>query len=1703
MLKPEVAKKQLEQWLVAVDEDDDDSLQERLLPKVKKLPAKLRSIGYALLDRDASGSDEWEDWEARQTFNRQQAQSLDRLSARDRRDLFRLFFGPLADAVETTWQWMKGAPYVRGYSETPFRAPQSPEVTLEGRDTWLRAMMRLMKFQSDVLTPAWLAVWAPYIEVGWSNLEEEIGALLAAVIDAGGKQGDEVFEILCQSARKEHEIGAFGKHAARALLAASRSEGWELMEKMLLAAQRQEGLRQVILGTVAAAHPQAFRRMLRLIVGEGLTRFSSVVRAVDIWLGLAWASAGGKKVNDTIETLISLLEKPAERKKALAGKDAETAYLALWAIAFDDAPASIKPAESLLGHKNVEMRYIAVLHLARIGLPAARAGRVKALDDADLRVALCALEGPLHDPDIDTDELEDHSKLFETLEGLVVRMPAKPVKLKPLVWPWTERVARRDQVSGRLLTSLGEAPPTRLLPHLAVLDSGDRSQLAHALAGQKKWDAATRDALLNLAGDGASDVRSSAFRGLKKAKLTAADIERLEGYLTRSATDLRNEVVSLVIAMPDKEAFASASRLLESGNQNQRLAGLEVVRQLAVADRQRGRCIELAQAWRDGRKQVLKAEQTQLDAILDSDKVTFTLDNALGLMNPAGRTQPVAPKKRKVVCTSPVIPKILKSLDDLVHKHREEKVRYKSWRGKEEEELLGEMNYGFPSPDFTKPAAAQAERLPLREVWEEWYRTRPAALKDKDGLELLRTYLFHKATGDYSYEYEELKEWAKKSPSGKAILEFAIGKVTPPKLKYEGLIDDLLDWLLVLYPPKGAMDFLLDGLETVAAMISDKDMEAIRQRPAKADEDDDDEEDWRSTEAIGMWHGAIGRFEDVWSMTPQQKTRYWRFLRWLDEPFAGAKRSRPSFDQLAGAYLAKDASFDDVVDHLLGPRHESRYSWRGGFDSWQEVTARQMSKPRRAFAARPEVAEFVRKACDTLLEIELARGEAATVSSRAALAVGAYRGIETLQRLLIALGKNGFKKLTGWRSETHESRAATFTELASNTFPAEGETPEQFAQVMRAAIDAGHFPEDRLLQLAFLAPQWTPFVEAAIGWPGLAEGLYWFMAHMRYVWGMEKALEEDSDAADEAEDADSDDDDDSQEAKPRKLSRWERLILERTSLTDEERSEGAIDVAWFHRTHEQLSPKRWEALAAAAKFAATGAQAKRAQFIADVLLGKAKKKDLIDGVRKKNLKENVRLLGLLPLEKGAKREQDIAQRYEVLQGYRRYASGLSSMSRPEALRACDIGLKNLAATAGYADPVRLQWAMEAESTKDLAKGPVSVTKGDVSMTLALDSDARPEVTVRRGEKVIKSLPTALGKDKTFAELRERAAQLKRQASRVKQSLEAAMCRGDTFTGAELMQLADHALLWPQLSRLVLIGEGIAGYPVKGGKALQDYAGKLEPVKKQETLRIAHPHDLLQLKAWDRWQHECFHAERLQPFKQVFRELYVVTAQEKADEFVSRRYAGQQVNPRQAHALWGRRGWSVDEYENVWRAFHDEGLNATVEFNFGFTTPLEVEGLTINTLQFHRRDEYKPLKLTDVPPRVFSEVMRDMDLVVSVAHAGEVDPEASASTVEMRASLLRETCDLLNLKNVELRDSRALVKGNLGEYSIHLGSGVVHRMPGGSVCIVPIHSQHRGRLFLPFADDDPRTAEVISKTILLARDQEIDDPLILEQLRAMA
>jgi len=506
------------------------------------------------------------------------------------------------------------------------------------------------------------------------------------------------------------------------------------------------------------------------------------------------------------------------------------------------------------------------------------------------------------------------------------------------------------------------------------------------------------------------------------------------------------------------------------------------------------------------------------------------------------------------------------------------------------------------------------------------------------------------------------------------------------------------------------------------------------------------------------------------------------------------------------------------------------------------------------------------------------------------------------------------------------------------------------------------------------------------------------------------------------------------------------------------------------------------------------------------MFGNLDEGETLKRIVEKRHQDSVRSLGLIPIRTRSAEDKQAAilQRYTAIQEFRRGSKQFGAMRQASEKLAVSIALQNLARTAGYPDPVRLEWAMEREVVADLMNGPVEVTQGDLSVQLSIDDFGSPQLAAMKAGKALKAIPPAAKKEPGIAALSVRKQEIARQASRVRTSLEEAMCRGDYFTGREVQDLMTHPVIRPMLRSLVLIGEDdrLAGYPSHSGSSLIHWSGEEARFDDDVRMRVAHPYDLFRLGQWDKWQWDCFARERVQPFKQVFRELYLLTKADVEDGVKTSRYAGHQIHRKQAAAILGKRGWitSFDEGDCT-RTFHAEGLTVSLTFDYGYTTPGEVEGLTIADAYFQKRSQFLPAKFDEVPPKVFSEAMRDLDLVVSVAHVGGMDPEASASTVEMRTSLLRDALRLMKIDNVRLLPNHAMVDGKLGTYSVHLGSGTVHRQPGGHLCIVPVHGQHRGRMFLPFADDDPRTAEILSKVILLARDSEIKDPIILEQIYA--
>lgn len=823
-------------------------------------------------------------------------------------------------------------------------------------------------------------------------------------------------------------------------------------------------------------------------------------------------------------------------------------------------------------------------------------------------------------------------------------------------------------------------------------------------------------------------------------------------------------------------------------------------------------------------------------------------------------------------------------------------------------------------------------------------------------------------------------------------------------------------------------------------------------------------------------------------LTGDQLARLWRLARFVDEPagsldvFDGPRvrhthvmgmgpshevqvpdqpwRLPASTELLCRAVDAGVATRGDLLDALwTGDANTSGHSsaW-GSSVTLHQLSARRPREWARSVAVQSVVDEFRRAA----IAGELARGELPGPLTPLAVRLRSASGIAGVTAVLAALGKRPFTRGYSWT----DSRESALSHLVRIHQPAPGET----AGDLSAALTAAGVSDKRAVEFGVYAPQWAGLVEAHLNRPGFESAVWWVHAHTKdESWYVDEEIREE----------------------------WASAVAQRTPLDSVDLVRGAADVEWFRRMVDELGLDGFEQVLSAAKYASSAGGHKRAELFASALLGRLDEGELLERIRVKRHQDSVRALGLLPLD--GPQDPALLARYELLAGFVASDRTSGSQRRASESAAVAIGMENLARSAGYRDPGRLTWAMEAEAVRDLAAGPLTVFDGDLAVTLSLDAGGAPQLQVERAGRVLKSVPSAVTQVLAIAELKGRVSTLRKQAVRMRRSLEASCVTGERFELDEIAELLRHPVLAPMLQTLVLVSdEGIAGFPSADADVLLNPGGEPRRVE-GSAVRIAHPVDLLAGGGWPELQHELFAAQRRQPFRQLFRELYVPTATESGDGPSSRRYAGHQVEARRAAGIFGGRGWVSDFELGFGRTFHAEKITAWCSLLEGFGTAVEVEDATIDEVTFVRAGSWQIIPVPDVPPRLFSETMRDLDLVVSVAHAGGVDPEATESSTQMRRRLVEETAELLGLDNVELTDHHARIRGKLGSYSVQLGSGVVHRVPGNAVCIIPVSAQHRGRIFLPFADDDPRTAEVISKVLLLARDDRIQDPTILEQL----
>jgi hypothetical protein len=272
---------------------------------------------------------------------------------------------------------------------------------------------------------------------------------------------------------------------------------------------------------------------------------------------------------------------------------------------------------------------------------------------------------------------------------------------------------------------------------------------------------------------------------------------------------------------------------------------------------------------------------------------------------------------------------------------------------------------------------------------------------------------------------------------------------------------------------------------------------------------------------------------------------------------------------------------------------------------------------------------------------------------------------------------------------------------------------------------------------------------------------------------------------------------------------------------------------------------------------------------------------------------------------------------------------------------------------------------------------------------------------------------------------------------------------------------------------------------------------------------------------------------VQPFKQAFRELYVLTPAEEQTSVYSNRFAGHVFRQVQARALMKGRAW-----QPVAVAWWDDGIDHGVarrtyetfgiraEFFFDPIVDIHPDSsdlypyCTSDQVRFFQAASGDPMELADVPLLVLTEAMRDVDLFIGVTSVG-ADPEwldrgegrrfetywhsynfgELTATADIRREVLEQLLPRLAIADrCELEERFLTVRGDLRTYRIHLGSGNILMSPNDRyLCIVAVRDSRAEKLFLPF-DDDPVLSLILSKAFLLANDTAITDKTITSQIK---
>jgi Family of unknown function (DUF5724) len=1261
-----------------------------LAARVQKLPKHLVQVTLDYLCMDVDGNEpNFSDYHARNKFDDAAKNAFFQISSQD--------FELILEA------WFPRFPKVAlAALQTPstyrFRSSIMPSLTTQfetakGWLTYTRAYDQSLEWMTEHAGYEW-------------GFQYYCNPLFLAAVNAGNNA---VFEIMLAAAKNEHPVAVMGDYVIITLLRSNRVEGWELLEKLLLAAQRQEGLRQSIFNQILTSHPTALKRMLHLILKEDLLRFSSSVQWAISFLPLAPTEPTPKVLETALRAFLTRLEDQDSNRKIAKNlkstPDCRDLYMALYVLAVENLEEAQRLGLPWLKHKDAKYRF-AALHVVQSFEIANHPDVIALLSDPDDVVALKARSVAI----LLRETPEQALTAFETLKKFLERFPTKLEVKAPETWMGAV-ACDPSEIAGQMFDYLNNDHVRLIMPYKHLLNPWVLRSLMDKLTEQKPWDSEVRGIVIEALSAKDNYLREQAFQVMQQSKTTLeeADFAALEKQLSRKTASVRKDTIGLILAQTPEFASASAARLKAAKTPEQKKAGEEIAKAL----------------------ESVQLEQNAPSAV-----------DGFGLFDPKKRTPAFELKRKNVQLVTPATLALLASLEKLVWQHRLTVVDEINWNNDISQKPFENTWLRAPSfHDPENPLLEQWQKFPLSETWTAWFEHRSNKERDADGLEILRAiairpFMFKLDADDDNTYYDENFDYdfePDNDDPGTLNLDLQktyFGSLKPKKRKdkdqqLESNMMQILYWLKELYPAVNEHDFAFDLLEDqLAQSIPTLEQQFSGFVPKDAMLPDETAlKENKDYQAFKRLNPIVVKIQSsAAALSSAQQARAWQLEHSMSLRLWWNGNRTINHSHLMAAFKTGFANQTDVMDALIGPSHlrpTQNPPCNNGF------TDHLTQKPSDFLKAYPELQPLLEQCSDRVLEIELQRGDLPTSATVAATRIRFLSGLKRLMPILVMIGQDNISRGGGYYYQDQTPRLVVFSDLLKAVYPSTTDTQADFDR----AIKTAKIPEQRSLELGLFAPQWTQFVAKNVGWKGLSEAMYWLRAHTK-----------DGGFSNDTE-----------------LEGWKLEMAQLTPLLTQDLVDGAVDVAWFNQAYKDLGDKRWTQLYDAAKYISSGTGHARAKQFADAMLGKLPEADVVKRITSKRHQDSVRALGLILLPKA--KDAVLLARYEVVQTFLKQSKQFGSQRKESERLASRIALENLARTAGFPDPMRLEWAMELKAVADLAKGVVKLKKDDVELVLSVTKDGEPKLEVLKASKTLKDIPANLKKDEAVIEIRARKKEL--------------------------------------------------------------------------------------------------------------------------------------------------------------------------------------------------------------------------------------------------------------------------------------------------------------------------------------------------------